>query len=393
MAAIPVSASRAQPPFSRPTQPPSYYPNDSQSPTTLPALLANWVYRDPAGQVQGPFSAMNMHEWMMGGFFPDSLPIKHVNDSSFITLAQFKLRYGSIRPFLLEQEDLERKYVQNTASFNNASTRTAAARVAETAYRSRAEQPVIPDATAWLPSKAAPTQQSRLERALQTNSKSSESNGNAWSREKLERSLSPVRNDSKLISEISMAAPVTLEALSISGKAKEERMSPVKAVVDPVKHVLPEKPAVSPWNQTSDNQKKASLKHIQEMEERQRKQKEEELNKMRQEMLVAEARQIHEMPSHTSSISNQVWGAPPVAPARQKSLMEIMEEEEKRKKQQEAQIVNTEATAARYAKTAAVQSTSVTTGWGSNSAIRAPPPPKPVEVTGWTTVGKSGPIR
>ena len=72
-----------------------------------------WVYKDPAGVTQGPFTSQQMQTWFKEGYFPNELPIKCVDDPAYIILAQFVEKYGRDAPFLeamLEQEQLERVF-------------------------------------------------------------------------------------------------------------------------------------------------------------------------------------------------------------------------------------------------------------------------------------------
>ncbi|KAI8926187.1 hypothetical protein BC831DRAFT_457831 [Entophlyctis helioformis] len=72
-----------------------------------------WVYKDPSDAVQGPFTSEQMHNWYRDGYFPTNLPIKCVDDQSYIALHQFVERYGTQAPFiesLVEQEQLERMF-------------------------------------------------------------------------------------------------------------------------------------------------------------------------------------------------------------------------------------------------------------------------------------------
>ncbi|KAI8905509.1 hypothetical protein EDD86DRAFT_66244 [Gorgonomyces haynaldii] len=72
-----------------------------------------WVYKDPEGNLQGPFSSEQMHAWYKEGYFPPGLPIKCDGDPVFIPLFQLLEKYGTEAPFLeslLEQEQLERQY-------------------------------------------------------------------------------------------------------------------------------------------------------------------------------------------------------------------------------------------------------------------------------------------
>lgn len=62
----------------------------------------NWVYRDPSGTIQGPFSGLEMHEWYRAGFFTQDLAVKRAEDTEFEQLGLLVRRIGNTRePFLV----------------------------------------------------------------------------------------------------------------------------------------------------------------------------------------------------------------------------------------------------------------------------------------------------
>jgi len=63
-----------------------------------------WVYKDPLGNVQGPFSNEEMNGWYTDGYFNDSLMIKRQNDPKFIPLGQLSQQYGGRSPFRAHPE-------------------------------------------------------------------------------------------------------------------------------------------------------------------------------------------------------------------------------------------------------------------------------------------------
>ncbi|GAA5894507.1 GYF domain-containing protein [Sporobolomyces salmoneus] len=66
-----------------------------------PPSEVQWQYRDPSGQVQGPFVATVMHDWYRQQFFQSDLRVKRVTDLDFETLADLIRRTGdSEKPFL-----------------------------------------------------------------------------------------------------------------------------------------------------------------------------------------------------------------------------------------------------------------------------------------------------
>lgn len=63
-----------------------------------------WIYRDPQGHTQGPWTGLEMHDWFKAGFFSPDLQIKKLEDPDFEPLAQLVRRIGNSRePFLVPQ--------------------------------------------------------------------------------------------------------------------------------------------------------------------------------------------------------------------------------------------------------------------------------------------------
>lgn len=58
-----------------------------------------WLYRDPAGQVQGPFANAKMHDWHSRQYFPDTLPLRREQDREYEPLSTWKLRANGQSPF------------------------------------------------------------------------------------------------------------------------------------------------------------------------------------------------------------------------------------------------------------------------------------------------------
>ncbi|KAG9303245.1 hypothetical protein G9A89_013571 [Geosiphon pyriformis] len=59
-----------------------------------------WLYRDPTGNIQGPFTSQEMNDWFKGGFFVGSLMVKRVEDPAFEPLAALIRKTGDAdRPF------------------------------------------------------------------------------------------------------------------------------------------------------------------------------------------------------------------------------------------------------------------------------------------------------
>ncbi|CAG8532133.1 18892_t:CDS:2 [Acaulospora morrowiae] len=59
-----------------------------------------WLYRDPSGNIQGPFSSQEMNDWYKNGFFALSLLVKRVEDTTFEPLGVLIRKTGDDeRPF------------------------------------------------------------------------------------------------------------------------------------------------------------------------------------------------------------------------------------------------------------------------------------------------------
>ncbi|KAM9316459.1 GRB10-interacting GYF protein 2 [Gastrophryne carolinensis] len=58
-----------------------------------------WFYKDPQGEIQGPFSNREMAEWYQAGYFPMSLMLRRVEDHTFQPLGDIVKLWGRV-PFL-----------------------------------------------------------------------------------------------------------------------------------------------------------------------------------------------------------------------------------------------------------------------------------------------------
>jgi PERQ amino acid-rich with GYF domain-containing protein len=110
------SAAPAVPSYSQPQPAQSYQQPQSTSESTASQLpqtqqrtmvmpdRMRWVYLDPQGQVQGPWSGLEMHDWYKASFFTADLSVKKVEDAEFEPLGQLIRRIGNSRePFLVPQ--------------------------------------------------------------------------------------------------------------------------------------------------------------------------------------------------------------------------------------------------------------------------------------------------
>ncbi|KAG5978797.1 hypothetical protein E4U55_005912 [Claviceps digitariae] len=83
-------------------QPTTEHPSQARQ-MVMPDRM-RWVYLDPQGQVQGPFTGLEMNDWYKANFFTPDLRVKKVEDPEFEPLGQLIRRIGNSRePFLVPQ--------------------------------------------------------------------------------------------------------------------------------------------------------------------------------------------------------------------------------------------------------------------------------------------------
>ena len=91
----------------QPPQPPSSASNQPPAPQQRTMVMPDrmrWIYRDPQGVTQGPWSGLEMHDWYKAGFFSPELLVKKYEDTEYEPLAQLIRRIGNSRePFLVPQ--------------------------------------------------------------------------------------------------------------------------------------------------------------------------------------------------------------------------------------------------------------------------------------------------
>ncbi|KAF3482826.1 GYF domain-containing protein [Arthroderma uncinatum] len=81
----------------------SQLPPAQQRQMVMPDRM-RWIYRDPQGNTQGPWSGLEMHDWFKAGFFTAELQVKKLEDVEYEPLAQLVRRIGNSRePFLVPQ--------------------------------------------------------------------------------------------------------------------------------------------------------------------------------------------------------------------------------------------------------------------------------------------------
>ena len=78
-------------------------PSSQQRTMVMPDRM-RWVYLDPQGQIQGPWSGLEMHDWYKANFFTADLSVRKLEDTEFEPLGQLIRRIGNSRePFLVPQ--------------------------------------------------------------------------------------------------------------------------------------------------------------------------------------------------------------------------------------------------------------------------------------------------
>lgn len=89
----------------------------SQKTMVMPDRM-RWIYMDPQGQQQGPFTGLEMNEWYKGNFFTNDLRVRKLEDSDFEPLGQLIRRIGNSRePFLVPQVGVAHGAPQQTGPF------------------------------------------------------------------------------------------------------------------------------------------------------------------------------------------------------------------------------------------------------------------------------------
>ncbi|KAJ1550987.1 hypothetical protein HK096_003818, partial [Nowakowskiella sp. JEL0078] len=82
-------------------------------PVNLESLNVQWEYKDPTGIVHGPFTPAQMHDWYLGGFFDEGLPIKRFDEPNYEPLIRLIQKSGREKPFLQNAEDFEVRFKQS----------------------------------------------------------------------------------------------------------------------------------------------------------------------------------------------------------------------------------------------------------------------------------------
>ncbi|KAI9838816.1 MAG: hypothetical protein M1837_002309 [Sclerophora amabilis] len=79
-------------------------PPQTQQRTMVMPDRMRWIYKDPQGKTQGPWSGLEMHDWFKAGFFSAELLVKKFEEEEYEPLGQLIRRIGNSRePFLVPQ--------------------------------------------------------------------------------------------------------------------------------------------------------------------------------------------------------------------------------------------------------------------------------------------------
>lgn len=126
-----------------------------------------WIYRDPQGNTQGPWSGLEMHDWYKAGFFSPELQVKKLEDADYEPLAQLIRRIGNSRePFLVPQIGIPHGSVA-IAPGVNVSASGALSASTPSALQTSAAQPPFPSSFPSFGTTLTAEQQNALERRKQ----------------------------------------------------------------------------------------------------------------------------------------------------------------------------------------------------------------------------------
>lgn len=98
---------------------PATGPPQGQNRTMVMPDRMRWMYMDPQGQQQGPFTGLEMNEWYKGNFFNNDLRVRKLEDHEFEPLGQLIRRIGNSRePFLVPQVGVPHGPPPQTGTFS-----------------------------------------------------------------------------------------------------------------------------------------------------------------------------------------------------------------------------------------------------------------------------------
>lgn len=136
------------PAISVPVQP-AVVPATSSAPVVaIPHITADtqWLYRDPSGQIQGPFPSYRMLEWYNGKYFPENLPLRREQDAFFEPLSTWKTKCAGQIPFSAYTKEPE-KPVEPVNAFGSRRTENITISQWFTSESAKSEKVDVPTAT------------------------------------------------------------------------------------------------------------------------------------------------------------------------------------------------------------------------------------------------------
>lgn len=141
-------------------------PASQQRQMVMPDRM-RWIYRDPQGTTQGPWSGLEMHDWYKAGFFSPELQVKKLEDADYEPLAQLIRRIGNSRePFLVPQIGIPHGS-STTLPSSNASTSGAVPATTPSAIQTSSAQPPFAGSFPSFGTTLTAEQQNALERRKQ----------------------------------------------------------------------------------------------------------------------------------------------------------------------------------------------------------------------------------
>ena len=141
-------------------------PASQQRQMVMPDRM-RWIYRDPQGHTQGPWSGLEMHDWYKAGFFSPELQVKKLEDADYEPLAHMIRRIGNSRePFLVPQIGIPHGSVAVGPGGNASASGTGSA-TTPSALQTSGAQPPFPSSFPSFGTTLTAEQQNALERRKQ----------------------------------------------------------------------------------------------------------------------------------------------------------------------------------------------------------------------------------
>lgn len=128
--------------------PPQPAPVPVYVPAPVPAVAiphitpdTQWLYRDPSGQIQGPFPSHRMIEWYNGKYFPEHLPLRREQDAFFEPLSTWKTKCAGQVPFIAYTPEAKIEKPLSFGSIHRTEIASAATNSSASQWFNEPEQP------------------------------------------------------------------------------------------------------------------------------------------------------------------------------------------------------------------------------------------------------------